>query len=143
MAIRESLHPANRAFHLVADDLASQPTPGIPAAGQLFDRLSDLYRATAVAVVPVLGIGVQLQKLGVRCNRHNEGCPFRIAAESAGGTKVRVTEKTIYEHNHDRNTKIAEDPSWRPFIRNKVAREAIEEHDQAVRFASSSAIRPH
>ncbi|GAA5996428.1 uncharacterized protein JCM10292_007601 [Rhodotorula paludigena] len=117
------------------------PTPGIPATGQLFDRLSDLYRATAVAVVPVLGIGIQLRKRGVRCNRHNEGCPFRITAEPAGGTKVRVTAKTIYEHNHDRNPKIAEDPSWRPFVRNKVAREAIEEHDQAHARRTSNSSR--
>ena len=50
-----------------------------------------------------------------------------------GGGRWRVLESSNFIHNHERDPKIVKDPTWRPYIRNTTAREAVEKRDEAVR----------
>ncbi|BGP46179.1 hypothetical protein JCM10450v2_002019 [Rhodotorula kratochvilovae] len=107
------------------------PTPGIPAYAQTFASYQAAYEAVAAAVIPIYGIGVvSTNPSWIRCNKRLSGCPFRIHLEKLPDEQVRVTDFSIYEHNHDRNPKIVEDPSWRPYIRNAAAREAVQKRDE-------------
>ncbi|GAA5835471.1 hypothetical protein JCM9279_004551 [Rhodotorula babjevae] len=104
---------------------------GLPGVGATFRSTQAAHKKVAAAIVPVYGIGVDASHPStIRCSRHGAGCPMRINL-GLGGGRWRVLESSNFIHNHERDPNIVKDPTWRPYIRDAAAREAVEERDKA------------
>ncbi|GAA6034197.1 hypothetical protein JCM8097_003775 [Rhodosporidiobolus ruineniae] len=114
--------------------------PNLPAPSDTFDSLKALYLAYVKALVPSMGISVQLGKqtpttATVKCNRNHIGrynphCPYELTAyvdDQTGRWQVDEAASSM-EHNHGPAKQILADPKWRPMIRNADARTALGLH---------------
>ncbi|GAA5911736.1 hypothetical protein JCM8208_005582 [Rhodotorula glutinis] len=107
--------------------------PGLPAVGATFPSSAAAHEQVAAALIPVYGNGLDVSNASsIKCTRHGAGCPMRIDLGFGGG-RWRVLESSNFFHNHERDSRIVKDPTWRPQIRNSTVRAAVEKRDEAVR----------
>ncbi|GAA5910340.1 hypothetical protein JCM6882_003256 [Rhodosporidiobolus microsporus] len=126
------------------DSVAQLDCPGLPRTDSVWPSFDAVYLAFFVAIVPVYGIGVAVcirnsTNGQIHCNRAHQQyrnrppgvCPFRVnfKLDSDKGGWVINSDTSELRHNHERDPRIAEDPSWRPIIKNVQAKAALAEAD--------------
>lgn len=95
-------------------------------------------------MVPVYGVSLTLQTWKntgqIYCNRRfHRHCQFQLSLETDDGLGGWViTDKSKLVHNHSPTHEIMSDPSWRPEVKNVVARRALGMPTSPTEVAKSS-----
>ncbi|GAA5837005.1 hypothetical protein JCM11251_004471 [Rhodosporidiobolus azoricus] len=114
--------------------------PGIPRPGSIWPSFDALYSALFVSTVSIYGTGIAITNRGpsagqIQCNRaHTRNrtrpggiCTFRVDLEydeAQGGWRVSEGVSEL-RHNHGADPRIISDPTWRPLVKNPLAKAAL------------------
>ncbi|BGP30373.1 hypothetical protein JCM10296v2_002127 [Rhodotorula toruloides] len=132
-------HEAAPAFDVngTLDAYALQAKQRLPDSQDSFETLDDLFGQAVSAVVPVYGISVFKSNCSsisgqIRCNRSTSHwdhtlvgkCPFKlyVTIDPDTGRWTLDNSRACYAHLHGPTRGILANPSWRPKMRNPVAR---------------------